>query len=289
VSAPATGRLLAALTICTLFLGGGCATNAPLTPRAANEQAAEIQRLKDRVLELQRRLSVTEVELDRLRREVARLKGDPIAEGRPATVSERGESAPARTPSGRSDRGFEIEDIEEPPVQPRRQTPEPPPEHPPRAVEEPVTPAEPMPEGRTEAAPEPEASRTRQELTSGAQSLYDEGYTLYHQGRYVDAESTFRKFLQAHAGTELADNAQYWIGEARYARGDLEAALAAFRETASRFPEGNKVPDALLKAGETQAALGDTAGARDSYRDVIRRFPGTTAAAVAEDRLADLQ
>jgi tol-pal system protein YbgF len=300
VNAPATGRFLAALTAGTLLLGG-CAANAPLTPRAANEQAAEIQRLKDRVLELQRRLSVTEVELDRLRREVARLKGDPIAESRPRPVPDRreparglsdGESTSEPAPPRRTGRDFEIEDIEEPPVEARPRgsaAREQPPDRPPRAVEEPVTPAEPMPAARDEDAPGREASPTGQELTAEAQSLYDQGYTLYHQGRYVDAESTFRRFLQAHAGTELADNAQYWIGEARYARGDLDAALAAFRETASRFPEGNKVPDALLKAGETQAALGDTAGARESYREVVRRFPGTTAAAVAEDRLAGLQ
>ena len=68
----------------------------------------------------------------------------------------------------------------------------------------------------------------------------------------------------------------------------MKGALSAFREVARRFPDGNKVPDALLKAGETQAATGDTAGARETYREVIRKFPGTTAAAVAQDRLSDL-
>lgn len=286
-----TSGLLAALTVGLLL--AGCAANAPLSPRTANEHSREIERLKNRVLELQRRLSVTEVELERLRREVARLKGDPIAEARPARP--RFDGGPDEEPMAepvrsnepgrpdRSQRGFEIEDIEEPPMEPMER----PARNPPRAVEEPLMPAEPVAEsaGSADAA----GGGARGALTADAQSLYDRGYTLYHQGRYVDAESTFRQFLQAHSGTELADNAQYWIGEARYARGDLEAALAAFRETASRFPDGNKVPDALLKAGETQAALGDGDGARESYREVIRRFPGTTAAAVAEDRLADLR
>jgi tol-pal system protein YbgF len=104
----------------------------------------------------------------------------------------------------------------------------------------------------------------------------------------VDAESGFQRFIQAHPATELTDNAQYWIGECRLARGDVSGALAAFRETVERFPGGNKVPDALLKVGESMAALGDVEGAREAYQEVIRRFAGTTAAAVARDRLQAL-
>jgi TolA-binding protein len=36
------------------------------------------------------------------------------------------------------------------------------------------------------------------------------------------------------------------------------------------------------------AALGDVEGAREAYQEVIRRFAGTTAAAVARDRLQAL-
>jgi len=298
---------LAVLAVATLG-SFGCASSAPLGTRAGGERDVEIARLKDRVLELQRRLSVTEVELARLRREVARMNGTPITEPPPAAApAERQEPPPARsadrstpgaaagaTPSsaanrGTADRGFEIEDIEEPAPAP--------PAGPPQAVEESpgrvhVQPPAPEPapaagtaaSGTEAAAAEPAST----ELTQEAQALYDRGYALYHQGRFVDAESTFQQFLQSYGGTELADNAQYWIGEARFARGDMKGALAAFREVARRFPQGNKVPDALLKAGETQAAAGDAAGARATYRDVVRRFPGTRAASVAQDRLADL-
>ena len=118
--------------------------------------------------------------------------------------------------------------------------------------------------------------------------LYDQGYTLFHQGRFIDAESAFRRFLQEHPDNDHADNAQYWIGEARYARDDARGALAAFRETVDRYPHGNKVPDALLKAGQCLEKLGDREGARATYREVTRRFPESAASAAAEDRLAGL-
>jgi len=41
-----------------------------------------------------------------------------------------------------------------------------------------------------------------------AQALYDRGYSLFHQGRYLDAEATFQRFLQAYSETDLSDNAQ---------------------------------------------------------------------------------
>jgi tol-pal system protein YbgF len=126
------------------------------------------------------------------------------------------------------------------------------------------------------------------ETGPATQALYDRGYTLFHQGRYVDAEASFQRFLQANPTNELADNAEYWIGECRYSRGDLRGALAAFRETVQRYPEGNKVPDALLKAGQCLESLGNVAEARLTYKEVIRRFSGSAAAAVAEERQAKL-
>ena len=121
-----------------------------------------------------------------------------------------------------------------------------------------------------------------------AQALYDRGYTLFNQGHFVEAESSFQRFLQTNADSELADNAQYWIGECRYSRNDMRGALAAFREVVERFPQGNKVPDAMLKAGQCLEATGDIEGARVTYREVTRRFPGTAAATVAEERRAKL-
>jgi len=294
----AAGAALVAVAGLAALGSTGCATGGVITPRTAEQQATELQRLKDRVLELQRRLSVTEVELERLRREVARLGGSPVRERPvrpPATVESEqrvSEQRSAARERASADRGFEVEDIEDEPI---------PPAVPPPAVEEtasgPVRVLPPAPDaGRGRAAEpadaeaeEPGAAPAVEAITAEAQSLYDRGYTLYHQGRFVDAESAFQRFLQAHSRTELADNAQYWIGEARLARGDLAGALRAFQETAQRFPDGNKVPDALLKAGETQASQGDVAGARRTYQEVVRRFAGTTAAAVAGDRLAELK
>jgi tol-pal system protein YbgF len=121
-----------------------------------------------------------------------------------------------------------------------------------------------------------------------ARVLYDQAYASFHQGRFVDSETAFRRFLQQFPGTDLSDNAAYWIGECRYARGDMKAALAAFQEAIERFPSGNKIPDALYKAGLSLESLGDPASAKDSYREIVSRFPESGAAALAQERLREL-
>lgn len=264
-----------------LALAAGCAGQGVMGARTAERPPAEVQELKARILELQRQAAVTEVELERLRRKVAeleaRVEGRPVprfAQPQPAPPSRSFEDRTPVRPEPSEDPVLEIEDLSD--DAPRRSVP-PPPEAPPRAVEE-----------RTTSQGAPTGSTPAGEVTPEAQALYDRGYTLYHQGRYVDAESSFQRFIQGHPATELTDNAQYWIGESRLARGDVAGALAAFRETVERHPDGNKVPDALLKVGEAMAALGDVEGAREAYQEVIRRFAGTTAAAVARDRLQAL-
>jgi tol-pal system protein YbgF len=121
-----------------------------------------------------------------------------------------------------------------------------------------------------------------------AQAVYDDAYTLYHQGRFEDAERRFEEFLAVSPPTELSDNAQYWIGAARLSRSDFRGALAAFRRTVELYPEGNKVPDALFKMGQALEELGDPGEARGVYDELARRYPETAAAALALERLDEL-
>ncbi len=215
----------------------------------------EVEEMKARILELQRQARVSEVELERLRHQVAELE---------ARLAAREGGTPAPEPTlddrmGGAD-AAEAEPIESSDVPP------------------PAAPA-------ARPLPAPDANP----LPAEAQELYDRGYTFYHRSLYLDAESAFQQFLSAYPESELADNAHYWIGEARFARADYRGALAAFRETVSRYPEGNKVPDALLKAADCLARLGDLAGAQDAYTEVIERYPASAAAISAEERRAALR
>jgi tol-pal system protein YbgF len=280
----ASPRSLAPFLVLALCAIGPSQTQSPAY--AANDRQSEkIAELERRVIELQKLATVSVVEIARLRDRVIDLENELRLEreARAAALSRPGpvvDEVPIRV--GRSGSIVE-EDLDEPrPVMRTVDTVAPP---------APVPDPEPVSAGRVEVTPSTVAQAPAGEglpVSPAGQEVYDQGYTLYHQGQHVEAEAAFQRFLAAYGDTELADNALYWIGESRYSRGDYRGSLAAFREAVERYPRGNKVPDALLKAGAALEKLGDHAGARQSYRDIQRRFPDSATALVAAERIARL-
>jgi tol-pal system protein YbgF len=121
------------------------------------------------------------------------------------------------------------------------------------------------------------------------QQNYQAAFDLIQARKYDEANSAFTTFLTQFPTSPLADNAQYWLAETYYVRGQYAAALPAFREVIETYPQSAKLPDALLKVGFCQAELGDRAAARTSLQEVMRQFPDTTAARLASQRLDRLQ
>jgi TolA-binding protein len=54
------------------------------------------------------------------------------------------------------------------------------------------------------------------------------------------------------------------------------------------YPQGNKVPDALLKLGYCFIAQGQTKKARAALEQVVESYPKTQPAALAAAKLEDL-
>jgi tol-pal system protein YbgF len=255
--------LLAALGLLPLY---GCAS---LT---GDPSAAEIAELKQRLNEERRNATVGEIEVARLRDELATAKA-ALRRAEEELARRRSDDTLRAEAPIRASRPIDQAELEDP-------VPAAPPVPPPTAVpSRPSTLAEEV-GAAGEAAPGASGA-----VGEDPQVLYDRGYTLFHQKSYDLAEASFRTFLARFPDSELADNALFWIGESHYAKGDYEAALAVFAETVARFPQGNKVSDALLKAGRSLEQLGRVDEAASTYREVQERFPGSVAAAGAKERL----
>jgi tol-pal system protein YbgF len=95
----------------------------------------------------------------------------------------------------------------------------------------------------------------------------------------------FKDFIAHYPASPLAENAQYWLGEAYYVNHDYDPAATAFRTVLKKWPDSRKAPDALLKLGFTQYAQAQYPAARATLTDVTRRYPGTDAAKLATERL----
>lgn len=135
----------------------------------------------------------------------------------------------------------------------------------------PVASADPVPEGAT-ALP---ALDTAASMGTPKQK-YDYAYGLVSNAQYDQAELSFRDFLTAHPEDELAGNAQYWLGQTFYARGNYADATRTFLEGMSKYPDSSKAPAYLLKVGMSLNLLGEQAEACEVYRELNARFPDSS-------------
>lgn len=118
---------------------------------------------------------------------------------------------------------------------------------------------------------------------------YELGWQAMEKRDYRVAISRFKEFLKKHPKSNLADNAQYWIGESHYGLREFDQAIIEFDAVRRRYPQGEKVPAALLKQGYAFAELGEKVNARLLLQEVMEKFPETPEAAKAKMRLKSLE
>ncbi|MDZ7344943.1 MAG: tol-pal system protein YbgF [candidate division KSB1 bacterium] len=122
-----------------------------------------------------------------------------------------------------------------------------------------------------------------------AKQLYDAAYQDMVKGQYELARQGFMAYLRMQPAGDLADNAQYWIGECHYAQRKYDEAISAFETVLAKYPDGDKVPAAMLKLAYSQLALNQKTNAQGNLEALIRRFPQSNEATLARSRLQELQ
>jgi tol-pal system protein YbgF len=120
-------------------------------------------------------------------------------------------------------------------------------------------------------------------------SLYAAAYDLFREAKYEKSREGFENFLKQYPNTEFSDNAQFWIGECYYFEKKYEKAIVEYDKVVKNYPEGNKVPYALLKQGLSFQKLGDMASAKLLLQQVIRDFPNTSQSRIARKNLLEIK
>jgi tol-pal system protein YbgF len=115
--------------------------------------------------------------------------------------------------------------------------------------------------------------------------LYQQAYSDFARKNYDLAIQGFTEYLRLYRETDLADNAQYWVGECLQAQARYEDAVTAFNALLRDFTASDKIPDARYKKGVALEALGRKSQAVLEYRFVVERFPGSPAARLAREKL----
>ena len=119
------------------------------------------------------------------------------------------------------------------------------------------------------------------------QRAYDAALDLFKRGDYQGAINGFGSFVKTYPRSPLVASAQYWIGNAQYAKRDYRASIATQRQLLKDFPDNSKVPDAMLNIASAQADMGDNAAARRTLEELIAKYPKSDAGTRARQRLGN--
>ncbi len=103
--------------------------------------------------------------------------------------------------------------------------------------------------------------------------LYETAYGYLLQRNYTAAETAFAEFLKRYPNDSLSGNAQYWLGETHYVRGEYKAAAGAFLKGYETYGASAKAADSLLKLAMSLDRLGQKDAACSSYSELTAKFP----------------
>jgi tol-pal system protein YbgF len=137
----------------------------------------------------------------------------------------------------------------------------------------------------TPARPETSAAGTS---SASVQASYDGAKRDFSRGNYQLAINGFDEVLQQDPKGSLADDAQYWKGEAYYSLGQLDRAIQELLRVRDVFPKSNLVCGATYKVGLAFMRKEDAATARRYFDTVIRECPNSPEAPAAKDKLKQL-
>lgn len=242
------GAALAALALAAS--AAGCATR------------ADLLQLRQELRETRALVADQQVAIDGLRRRMEILRGDVSGGGRggsapPATVLQRLNSLDARVTALEDRRAGYYAPAPSPTPTPTEVP----------AAAEPQPPAD----GGVVAEPPPRPvsgleGALRRELAAlpdgAAEAEYREALGLVGEQRCSQAVPKLRDFIRRNGRSALADNAQYWIGACYYGQRDYSRAIIELNDLALKYPQGDRVPAALLLMADAFADSGDRSAAR---------------------------
>jgi len=121
-----------------------------------------------------------------------------------------------------------------------------------------------------------------------ADTLYSNGLRDITSGKYDLARSEFQDYLKYYGDTDLASNAQFYLGEIAFKQKHYDEAVAAYDKVLTNYPKSFKLAPARLRKGMGLIELGQKTAAVRELREVIKRYPRTEEDRQARAKLEEL-
>jgi tol-pal system protein YbgF len=118
--------------------------------------------------------------------------------------------------------------------------------------------------------------------------IYNQAKQALDKGDLETAREGFKTFLKRYPQSTRADNAQFWIGEIYYREKWYEKAILEYQKVIEKYPQGNKVPAALLKQGLAFFNLGDKVNSRLILKELVTKYPKSNEGKIAKQKIKGL-
>ena len=259
------------------FWLAGCATQADLQQVQSERRAIRTQ------------VANTDASIDSLDRKVQQLQGKLEEFGHNLTRLSKRESGTAPSLRKIEQRLSALEErlvVAEGQLRSARRSPEPGLDEPVGSIARaPTTPS--LPFGIPSRTPPASISLPSTADTPECQDLYRGAVRLFQDQKYNPAIQEFRTFQRRCPESQMADDAQYWIGESHYVQNDYNRAILEFNDVLS-YRRGDRVAAALLRQAQAFLAIGDKTDARLILQKLVSDHPSATQTVEAQTMLQTL-
>jgi tol-pal system protein YbgF len=121
-----------------------------------------------------------------------------------------------------------------------------------------------------------------------ADTLYSNGLRDITSGKYDLAHQEFQDYLKYYGDTDLASNAQFYLGEIAYSQRNYDQAVSEYDRVLTNYPKSFKLATARLKKGLALIEQGQKSAGVRELREVVKRYPGTEEERRARAKLKEL-
>jgi len=137
-------------------------------------------------------------------------------------------------------------------------------------------------------APPTAAANLPPAAAPSADLLYSNGLRDLNGKKYDLATQEFGDYLRFYGTTDLASNAQFYLGEIAFAQQLYDQAIDAYSKVINNYPRSFKLAPAHLKRALALIALGEKNSGVSELRMVVKSYPGTDEEKRARAKLQEL-
>lgn len=124
---------------------------------------------------------------------------------------------------------------------------------------------------------------------AGEKQAYDDALKAFKDGNLAKADKEFLAFTKKYPSSPYWPLAEYWLANAKYGNKDYAGSISAVQSLMKRYPDHQRVPDAMITMASSQLESGQKAAGKKTLESVKSRFGGSKAAKTATEMLSTMK